>query len=232
MKRSKLLIPITNVAVAMVFYPLQGAVSPGIWTIRLHGVRVTNGKFHAWIERDDQRGRRYQSKFALPTENTHTLGSICCGHKSIVVCSYDAKSPGTPISFFSSAGPTRDGRQKPEISAPGHAVEAASSRTLKETTKMSGTSMAASAVTGVIALMLAEAKTHGLMLTIDKIHNILEQTARSHPPVGEWDNRYGYGRVDAKAVVAMVRAMVEDSENPNDVGQSDMRKEKQLVLQS
>ncbi|OMF77885.1 peptidase S8 [Paenibacillus peoriae] len=199
--------------VAMVFYPLRGDVSKSTWTIRLHGVRVTNGEFHAWIERDNFQTESDQSSFAPPNNNTHTLGSICCGHKSIVVGSYDAKFIGTPISSFSSSGPTRDRRQKPEISAPGgtreQPVQAASSRTREKLIGMAGTSMAAPAVTGVIALMLAEAKARGLTLTVDQIRSILKQTARPHPPATEgWHDRYGYGRIDAKAAVEAIKAMV------------------------
>ncbi|PAY13468.1 S8 family peptidase [Bacillus sp. 7705b] len=197
-------------------------LSIGIWTIRIHGVRVINGKFHAWIERDDNIRdprdpriiiHRKQSTFSPPNDNSYTIGSICTGHKSIVVGSYDAKTSGTPISFFSSAGPTRDGRQKPEISAPGHGVLAAGSRNCAtdctETVEKSGTSMAAPAVTGVIALMLAEAKANNLKLKIDQIREILKQTARKNASIGAWDSRYGYGRVDAQAAVNAVNKMAE-----------------------
>ena len=169
--------------------------------IRLHGIRVSNGKFHAWIERDDLG----QSSFAAPNDNTHTLGSISCGRHSIVVGSYDAHSSGKPLSWFSSAGPTRDGRNKPEISAPGHNVWAANSTTRVGVTRKSGTSMAAPAVTGVVALMLAEACSLGKELTTEQIRQILNQTARSDPPSSTWHDRYGWGRVDAKGVIKEVR---------------------------
>lgn len=175
----------------------------GKWTIRLHGVQVTDGSFHAWIERDDGG----QSQFAPPHDNSHTLGSLSCGKKTIAVGSYDAHKPGTPLSFFSSAGPTRDGRQKPEISAPGHEVLAAQSRSLVGMTRKSGTSMAAPAVAGVIALILAEAKAKGLNLTIDEIRDILTKTARKTLPnhADDWHPRFGHGRVDAAACVTMVQ---------------------------
>ncbi|YBV93565.1 S8 family peptidase (plasmid) [Bacillus sp. PK9-021] len=181
---------------------LESGLPTGTWIIRLHGAKVNHGVFHAWIERDD----RGQSSFAPPHDNTHTLGSISCGHKSIVVGSYDAHVPTAPISSFSSAGPTRDGRQKPEISAPGHAVIAAASGTIKGMTTRSGTSMAAAAATGVVALVLAEAKANNINLTIDQIRDIIMQTAKRNPPASEgWDDRYGVGRIDAsKAVEALI----------------------------
>ncbi|MGG0690262.1 S8 family peptidase [Bacillus safensis] len=194
----------------------------GKWTIRVHGVSVTNGKFHAWIERDDNVRdprnprkilHRNQSIFSPPNDNSYTIGSIGTGHNSIVVGSYNAKTSGTPISFFSSAGPTRDGRQKPEISAPGHGVIAAGSRNCAtdctKTVEMSGTSMAAPAVTGVVALMLAEAKANNLNLKIDQIKDILNQTARKNSSIEAWDSRYGHGRVDAQAAVNAVKKLAE-----------------------
>ncbi|HEY9769590.1 MAG TPA: S8 family peptidase [Coleofasciculaceae cyanobacterium] len=169
--------------------------------LRLHGVAINNGQFHAWIERDDPG----QSSFAPPHDNSHTLGSISCGQHNIVVGSYDAHTAGQPLSWFSSAGPTRDGRQKPEISAPGHNVWAANSSTRVGITRMSGTSMAAPAVTGVVALVLAEARSLNKELTVEQIRDILAKNARSNPPSMAWDDRYGNGRVDASASVQQVR---------------------------
>lgn len=178
-------------------------IPKGKWTVRLHGVQVSDGSFHAWIERDDLG----QSHFVPPLDKTHTLGSISCGKKTIAVGSYDAHKPDTPLSSFSSSGQTRDGRFKPEISAPGQDVLAAQSRSLVSETRKSGTSMAAPAVAGTIALILAEAKAKNLSLTIDEIRDILTQTARKTPPEHSegWHPRYGYGRVDAAACVAMVQ---------------------------
>jgi subtilisin family serine protease len=169
--------------------------------LRLHGVTISDGRFHAWIERDDNG----QSSFAPPHDNSHTLGSISCGKQSIVVGSYDANTSGQPLSWFSSAGPTRDGRQKPEISAPGHNVLAANSSTRTGVTRKSGTSMAAPAVTGVVALILAEARSLNKDLTVEQIRDILSKTARLSPPNTAWNDRYGMGRMDASASVQKVR---------------------------
>ncbi len=182
---------------------LEQGVPSGQWTVRLHGRRVDGGgAFHAWIERDNVS----PSRFAPPHDNTHTIGSISCGHEIIVVGSYNAHHAKTPLSWFSSAGPTRDGREKPEISAPGHGVVAAHSRTGSGAISKSGTSMAAPAVSGIVALMLAEARGSGLTLSINDIRTILVTTARREPPAGAgWHDRYGHGRIDAAAVLDEVR---------------------------
>ena len=183
---------------------LESGLPSGSWTVRLHGVSVQDGGFHAWIERDD----RNPSNFAPPHDNSTTLGSISCGQETTVVGSYDAHEASLPLSLFSSSGPTRDGRQKPEVSAPGHAVFAAHSRTLTGTVQKSGTSMAAPSVSGVIALMMAQAQAQGAPLASADIRRILRQTARRNPPSGtDWHPRHGNGRVSAAGAVEAVMGL-------------------------
>jgi subtilisin family serine protease len=172
----------------------------GVWTLRLTGRTVVNGAYHAWIERDDDG----QSTFQAPQDNSHTLGSISCGKESIVVGSYDAHRADTPLSWFSSAGPTRDGRHKPEVSAPGHDVWAALSESGDGSTRMSGTSMASPATTGTVALMLSAAHAGGLSLSIAQVRTALTTTARRMGGTVAWDARYGEGRIDALAAVQVV----------------------------
>ena len=181
---------------------LDSQMPGGIWTVRLHGLTVTNGTFHAWIERDDSGQSSFQGGDQV---SSHTLGSISCGHNTLVVGSFDAHKAVLPVSWFSSAGPTRDGRQKPELSAPGHDVLAAHSRTGTAVVSKSGTSMAAPAVTGGIALLLAEAAARGRSLSIDEIRSLAIQAARQNPPsANAWDSRYGNGRLFIPAMLAPV----------------------------
>ncbi|MDJ0947856.1 MAG: S8 family peptidase [Alphaproteobacteria bacterium] len=180
---------------------LESGLPTGTWTLRLHGQQVSDGSYHAWIERDD----RAPSSFPEPRDNSHTLGSISTGRLSVAVGSYDAHKEAKPLSWFSSAGPTRDGREKPEISGPGHDVLAAHSRTGTGVVRKSGTSMAAPAVTGVVALMLAEARARGSELSVGTIREVLQLAARSDPPPDQgWNDRYGDGRIDANAAVQSV----------------------------
>jgi subtilisin family serine protease len=65
--------------------------------------------------------------------------------------------------------------------------------------------MAAPAVTGVVALILAEARSLNKDLTVDQIRDILAKTARLSPPSTVWNDRYGMGRMDASASVQKVR---------------------------
>jgi subtilisin family serine protease len=172
-------------------------VAGGEWTVRLRLLSATAIPYHAWIERNDEG----QGSFKAPA-SSHALGSISTGFESIVVGSYDAHKPGFPLSSFSSAGPTRDGRHKPELSAPGHHVLAAWSRSPDALTRKSGTSMAAPAVSGLIALVYAEAKRGGKSLTIEQLRQKLLAALDDPPPAagGGWDAGYGQGRACAKAI--------------------------------
>lgn len=172
---------------------LHAGLAAGDWKVEMHNPGNRPVPFHAWIERDDF-GR---SQFG-PTDDDRafTIGSISCGRRTIVVGSFDATVPNRSLSFFTSEGPTRDGRQKPEISAPGHGIIAASSRS-QSTTRKSGTSMAAPHITGLVALMF---QVGGHELTSEDITFALQSTARPIPDHSlAWHSRYGTGRVDGLA---------------------------------
>jgi subtilisin family serine protease len=187
---------------------LLGASLPiGVWGIELAAIG-SDADFHAWIERDDDRsdpfnpGRRLlnQSKFVTEdNDSACTVGSISCGKNTIVVGSYDASVMGRDVSSFSSEGPTRDGKRKPEVSAPGHGILAAASSSATGRARMSGTSMAAPHVTGVVALLMQAA---GRPLAISEIRNAVINSIRSDPPAAaSWNSRYGHGRIDAVKTV-------------------------------
>jgi len=59
------------------------------------------------------------------------------------------------ISWFSSKGPTGDGRFKPDVIAPGERIKSAGIKTIEEEVELSGTSMATPHVSGAIAQFLS-----------------------------------------------------------------------------
>jgi subtilisin family serine protease len=95
-------------------------------------------------------------------------------------------------------------RQKPEISAPGAGIVAA--RAHGGVTLMSGTSMAAAHVTGVVALLFQLAQRAGLpRLSIQETREILIQSAQ--PRDGEpLSHRLGAGSVDGAAALKRLLA--------------------------
>jgi subtilisin family serine protease len=180
------------------------------WRIRLR-VPASNGgvHFHAWIERDDSG----QSHFIRhDADEFCTLGSLACGARTIVVGAYHALLDSRKSAHYSSQGPTRLNRHKPDVSAPGHKIWAARSKGYRlwspgnpwrtaGTIAKSGTSMAAPHATGVVALLLQQAPATPL----DDIAATLRATARR--PEGDhrnWDAGYGAGRIDAGAALGQL----------------------------
>jgi subtilisin family serine protease len=190
------------------------AITPGVWKVRLKGEEVRDGHFDAWIERDDpmeisrEGGRRifrFPSFFTEKSNvDSHSITSLACGHRVIAVANLDETKQ--QINASSSQGPTRDGRCKPEIAAPGTDVIAANGFGDPDEPwiAMTGTSMAAPYVAGVVGLMLAGNRD----LTAAQCLGILQRTAR--PLAGasyKWVNDVGFGRIDPEAALDEARSI-------------------------
>jgi subtilisin family serine protease len=181
---------------------------PGRWTVALHGEQIQAGRFDAWIERDDLAG---QSRFAVEdADSSSTTGTICNGHNTIAVGAYDARDPDRELLDVSSVGPTRDGRAKPTLVAPGVGIVAARSsrfvggqRARDEWVAKSGTSMASPHVTGCIALLL-EAMWPARPTSSEMIA-LLQSSARPAPPAHPMPTRFGAGRLDVLAALQAAR---------------------------
>lgn len=144
------------------------------------------------------------------------------------------------ISTFSSHGPTADGRQKPDVAAPGCAIVSSVSKyasndiygtsttfsedyvTAKTTFKNDdyyygaemGTSMACPVVTGTVALWLQA----NPQLTPEKVREVINATARRDDKTGEKpagnDNVWGAGKLDAYAGLQYV---IDDMNNTSGI---------------
>ncbi len=173
------------------------------WQIRLFGDRIDDGRVHAWIERDSS-CTNCQARFPTPgADPKTTIGSIANGYLPIVVGAYDPHDPSRGLGRFSSSGPTRDGRQKPDLLAPGVMIDGALSRGAARGrlhTRMSGTSMAAPAVAGTVALMFQAA---GGPLTVEETRRALLSSCQP-AETGLDSQRTGYGYLDIAASVAAV----------------------------
>lgn len=200
--------------IAIYLTPYLGAsgiigVPKGKWTIRLHGREVRDGRYHAWIERDDPRpvnriGKQetwnFPSFFSERSNvDNSSVSSLACGRYVISVGNLDEAQERIHIS--SSQGPTRDGRNKPDVAAPGTNIVAAKGFAGADDLwiSMTGTSMASPFVCGIAGLMLAIEP----QLTAAQIEGIIQRTARPLPGADfSWLGDAGYGRIDPEACLA------------------------------
>jgi subtilisin family serine protease len=196
------------------------------WRLMIQAKEVRLGRFDGWITLSQQGAFR-------PGQLVDPYGTItipATGAGCIAVASHTSASTWKceehpfersdrqavlgRFSRFSSLGPTRDGRWKPDISAPGEHIRGALARQsayskLGERTQPSkdlitlhGTSMAAPVVTGVVALLLEKNNK----LRAGRIMEILAKSARrdDHTREAEWSPAYGFGKIDAGKALGLV----------------------------
>ena len=194
----------------------------GDWQLKLHGEQIRDGRYHAWIERDSSQPPRFRSE---DVERRSTLGTLANGAYTITTGAYDPHKTDRPLGSFSSAGPTRTGRLKPEIVAPGVRILAARStpendQPLERFTRKTGTSMAAPHVAGTVALMF---ETIGRKADIADTRALLFSSLSQPPSCSDRScspediHRTGYGYLD----IANAVAAAEGWRNSNTVDSSD-----------
>jgi endonuclease G len=160
-------------------------------TLIFKGTKLrSDGRVDLWIEGPLQ---------IADAKSERTLTVPGTAHTVITVAASDAS--GGEIFEYSSIGPTRDERQKPEIFAPGHEIRAAQSGSTRDVMVMSGTSMAAPHVTGAIALLFSlHKRTNTDIPNAVQVRAALIATAQNMN--GHWNNESGYGLLDTQALLA------------------------------
>jgi subtilisin family serine protease len=208
----------------------QNFIEPGTggWTITLAG---GSGTAHAWV------GFSTMPVNFPHSDQSHSVAMPGTAEAAITVAAHKTRQswlsldgntytlPQTSPWYladlgdhapFSSYGPTRDGREKPDISAPGLSVFAPLSGGISplpgdpflDTTGRylvsQGTSMASPFISGVVALMLEKNST----MTPAQIKAALLTSADTDEYTGEgWSPAFGAGKVDAAAAVQSIPSL-------------------------
>jgi len=190
------------------------------WSIEIEAVETGGSRiWHAWISSDTCSS--YRERF-IPGEGynisqNYTIAIPATSHRVIAVGGYATKNTwknylgeelntfyniGEVLSF-SSRGPTRDGRVKPDILAPGSVIVAARPVSNRYSrldidryyTVKHGTSMSSPHAAGVAAIIL-QFKPNASYIDI---LNALRSSARWSEEYGERPNNiWGWGRLDAR----------------------------------
>lgn len=216
----------------IVLQVMATSVYAGQWKLLLQGDTATNGRFDAWLLGS------YGAEFRSSYEDTMRVGMPGTARNAITVGAYVTKNQWIDVNgntrtisatvgdyaAFSSDGPTRDRRQKPEISAPGQEICSTlssqapvgsyggmypSSNYICQDGRHAisqGTSFSAPHVTGAVALLL------GLNRNLDatQLRNVLTTNTRRDSYTGSVpNNRWGWGKLDIAAAARAVQLPVE-----------------------
>lgn len=185
--------------------PESSAIQTGQWTLEIVGTSVAGAKpmVHAWVERDRSRAVRFVSG----DSNAMTI-SVPGTAEHVITVSASGTTIPLHVPPFSSKGLTRDGRPKPDLSAPGETVVAAASNSpdTQAVVAMPGTSMAAPHVSGAIALALSLRKKSGKQqFNANQLKAALKRTCKAtngvHHPA------HGFGALDVAAFIQYVKGM-------------------------
>ncbi|MEM9679689.1 MAG: S8 family serine peptidase [Bacteroidota bacterium] len=180
------------------------SITSGEWVLEIDSYYCKRyGDVHAWLERS-----RRTTRFVNHVSYKSTLTIPGTARYIISVGAVEEQDDGIyKLAEYSAYGPTRDGREKPEIVALGEDVIGADSSTITGSMSNSGTSMAAPQVTGVIALLFSHwYKENKPQLNAAQIQKLISQFSKTH--TGDWHRGGGYGVLNAENFLEEIRRML------------------------
>jgi len=212
---------------------LSGYTASGTWNLYMIGNPLgteTPHWMHSWIFWDEI----YTTHF-INGDNQITVSSPGSAKSVITVGAQTTKTDWTDIddnpqvfagetigdiSSYSSRGPIRDGRLKPDIAAPGTVIGAAMTSEVPlsdpdypyrkyilpdgEHWILMGTSMASPHIAGLVAILLGSDLTY--TYTPAALKSILASSADRSSPVTAPGNTWGYGKAKADAAASLAAA--------------------------
>jgi minor extracellular serine protease Vpr len=215
----------------------------GTWTVSVRGSKGDGtGEFNMWIYSNNA------AWLATDGDFSYLVGSPGASVHAITVGAYVTKASWTDAdgtlhtaaangvavvpgnrSSFSSPGPTRDGRRKPEISAPGQLIASSLSRDATSggvsifnsgnilpgtlTAIAQGTSQATPHVTGAVALLMEQAKRDSVVLDAKIVRDALQISARSDASTGTVPNdQWGFGKMNVDSLFRHLLGLPKPSE--------------------
>lgn len=196
-------------------------IPEGPWQMRFQG---GSGAWSAWATVGEP--------FGSHGDNRVTISNLASAHNVIAVGSHTTKLAWTDIlgrrhtedgalqalSAYSSRGPTRDGRPKPDLTAPGEWIVSARSLTAawpmewvtsRAHVAAAGTSMSAPLVSGTVALMLSLPEC--AEMDANALRDLLTGAAHRDEYTGaDRNDDWGAGKLDAHAALALAGASSSD----------------------
>lgn len=196
----------------------------GVWRIEVRGTPGT--RLDMWIADSLLGEGSYPVEF-LDGNSSMTIAEPGNAEKVLTVGSFNTKNnwdstlmsgyPLRQLSSFSSMGPTRDGRVKPDLAAPGAWVVSTLSGSSSPPSEylaaddkhrsMAGTSVAVPHATGAAALMWHAAPE----LTAGEIKSRLKETA--HVETSVPDSTWGWGKINVEKAVFSTGVPQVETEN-------------------
>ena len=134
--------------------------TPGIWSLRVYGDRISNGRFDIWLPMEKF---IQEDTYFLSPDPEITLSSVATTNSLVVAANYNHYN--NSLYIHSSRGYTASGFIKPDIAAPGVDVFGPFPR--GRYGQMTGSSVSAAHAAGAAALLLEWGLLHVIIVNMD-----------------------------------------------------------------